>query len=61
MASSKENYIAGRNGEVYLTNLGQKNQLTVSWLENICELTLEVDMAQQQEQIIGPIKCVLKN
>jgi outer membrane usher protein len=61
MASSKENYIAGRNGEVYLTNLSQKNQLTVSWLENKCELTLEVDMAQQQEQIIGPIKCVLKN
>jgi outer membrane usher protein len=61
MASSKENYIAGRNGEVYLTNLSQKNQLTVSWLENICELNLEIDMTQQQEQIIGPIKCVLKN
>lgn len=61
MASSKESYIAGRNGEVYLTNLSQKNQLTVSWLENKCELTLEIDMTQQQEQIIGPIKCVLKN
>ena len=61
MASSKENYIAGRNGEVYLTNLGQKNQLTVSWLENICELSIEIDMTQQQEQIIGPIKCVLTN
>ena len=61
MASSKESYIAGRNGEVYLTNLSQKNQLTVSWLENKCELNLEIDMTQQQEQIIGPIKCVLKN
>ena len=61
MASSKENYVAGRNGEVYLTNLSQKNQLTVTWLENRCELILEVDMAQQQEQIIGPIKCVLVN
>ena len=61
IASSKENYIVGRNGEVYLTNLSQKNQLTVSWLENICELTLEVDMTQQQEQIIGPVKCVLTN
>jgi outer membrane usher protein len=61
MASSKENYIAGRNGEVYLTNLGQKNQLKVSWLENICELSIEIDMTQQQEQIIGPIKCVLTN
>ena len=59
MASSKENYIVGRNGEVYLTNLTQKNQLTVSWLENKCELNLEIDMTQQQEQIIGPIKCVL--
>jgi outer membrane usher protein len=59
MASSKENYIVGRNGEVYLTNLSQKNQLTVSWLENKCELNLEIDMTQQQEQIIGPIKCVL--
>jgi outer membrane usher protein len=61
MASSKENYIAGRNGEVYLTNLSQKNQLTVSWLENRCELNLEIDIAQQQEQVIGPIKCVLTN
>ena len=61
MTSSKENYIVGRNGEVYLTNLSQKNQLTVTWLENRCELILEVDMAQQQEQIIGPIKCVLVN
>ena len=61
MASNKEIYIAGRNGEVYLTNLSQKNQLTVSWLENKCELNLEIDMTQQQEQIIGPIKCVLKN
>jgi len=61
MASSKENYIVGRNGEVYLTNLSQKNQLTVSWLENKCELNLEIDMTQQQEQIIGPIKCVLIN
>ena len=61
MASNKESYIAGRNGEVYLTNLSQKNQLTVSWLENKCELNLEIDMTQQQEQIIGPIKCVLKN
>lgn len=59
MASSKENYIVGRNGEVYLTNLTQKNQLTVSWLENKCELNLEIDMTQQQEQMIGPIKCVL--
>ena len=58
IASSKENFIAGRNGEVYLTNLSQKNQVTVSWLENKCELTVEIDMAQQQEQIIGPIKCV---
>jgi outer membrane usher protein len=61
MASSKESYIAGRNGEVYLTNLSQKNQLTVSWLENKCELNLEIDMTQQQEQIIGPVKCVLTN
>jgi outer membrane usher protein len=61
MTSSKENYIVGRNGEVYLTNLGQKNQLTVSWLENKCELNLEIDITQQQEQIIGPIKCVLQN
>jgi outer membrane usher protein len=61
IASSKENYIAGRNGEVYLTNLSQKNQLTVSWLENRCELNLEIDMAQQQEQVIGPVKCVLTN
>jgi len=61
MASSNENYIVGRNGEVYLTNLSQKNQLTVSWLENKCELNLEIDMTQQQEQIIGPIKCVLTN
>ena len=61
MASSKESYIVGRNGEVYLTNLSQKNQLTVSWLENKCELNLEVDMTQQQEQIIGPVKCELKN
>ena len=61
MASNKEIYIAGRNGEVYLTNLSQKNQLTVSWLENKCELNLEIDMTQQQEQIIGPVKCVLTN
>jgi outer membrane usher protein len=61
IASSKENYIAGRNGEVYLTNLSQKNQLTVSWLENKCELSFEIDMAQQQEQVIGPLKCVLTN
>jgi len=61
MASSKESYIAGRNGEVYLTNLAKKNQLTVTWLENTCELSLEVDMEQQQEQIIGPVKCVLTN
>ena len=61
MASSKENYIAGRNGEVYLTNLSQKNQLTVTWLENKCELNLEIDMEQSQEQIIGPVKCVLTN
>jgi outer membrane usher protein len=61
MSSSKENFIVGRNGEVYLTNLSQKNQLTVSWLENICELNLEVDMAQQQEQVIGPVKCTLTN
>jgi len=61
IASSKENFIAGRNGEVYLTNLSQKNQVTVSWLENKCELTVEIDMTQQQEQIIGPIKCVLTN
>jgi hypothetical protein len=27
----------------------------------LVELTLEVDMTQQQEQIIGPIKCVLTN
>ena len=61
VASSKENYIAGRNGEVYLTNLSQKNQLTVTWLENKCELNLEIDMEQTQEQIIGPVKCVLTN
>jgi outer membrane usher protein len=61
MSSSKESYIAGRNGEVYLTNLAKKNQLTVTWLENTCELSLEVDMEQQQEQIIGPVKCVLTN
>jgi outer membrane usher protein len=61
MASSKENYVAGRNGEVYLTNLNQKNQITVRWLENKCELDLEIDMTNQQEQIIGPIKCVLTN
>jgi outer membrane usher protein len=61
MTSSKENYIAGRNGEVYLTNLSQKNQIIVSWLENKCELNLEIDMTQQQEQIIGPIKCALTN
>jgi len=61
LASSNENYVAGRNGEVYLTNLSQKNQLTVTWLENKCELNLEIDMEQQQEQIIGPVKCVLIN
>jgi outer membrane usher protein len=61
MTSSKENYIAGRNGEVYLTNLSQKNQITVRWLENKCELNLEIDMTNQQEQIIGPVKCVLTN
>jgi outer membrane usher protein len=61
LASGNENYIAGRNGEVYLTNLSQKNQLTVTWLENKCELNLEIDMEQQQEQIIGPVKCVLTN
>ena len=59
--SSKENYIAGRNGEVYLTNLNQTNKLIITWLENKCELNLEVDMQQQQEQIIGPVKCVIKN
>ena len=61
IASSKENYVAGRNGEVYLTNLSQKNQIIVTWLENKCELNLEIDMEQLQEQIIGPVKCVLTN
>jgi len=57
----KENFIAGRNGEVYLTDLSEKNQLIVSWLENRCELNVEIDPQQTYEQIIGPIKCNLKN
>ena len=61
LLNRKENFVAGRNGEVYLTDLSEKNQVIVTWLENRCELTVEIDPQQSQEQIIGPLKCILKN
>ena len=61
LVNRKENFVAGRNGEVYLTDLSEKNQVIVTWLENRCELTVEIDPQQSQEQIIGPLKCILKN
>ena len=61
LVNRKDNFIAGRNGEVYLTDLSEKNQVTVTWLENKCELIVEIDPKQSQEQIIGPLKCIFKD
>ena len=57
ITNSEEQYIVAKDGEVYLTNLSEKNRVVVTWLENKCEFDLLVDMKKIDQEIIEPFIC----
>jgi outer membrane usher protein len=58
LTTNEEQYIVAKDGEVYLTNLSEKNRVVVTWLENKCEFDLLVDMKKTDQEIIEPFICV---
>ena len=51
--------MVAKNGEAYLTNLTEKTQIIISWLENKCELNLVINLKNRDEETLGPYKCLL--
>ncbi len=58
--SNPDKFIIAKNGEAYLTNLTEKTQIIISWLENKCELNLVINLKNRDEETLGPYKCLLK-
>jgi len=59
-SNNAEKFIVARRGEVYLMDISEKNHLTITWLDNKCELDLVIDLKKKEEEIFGPFKCILK-
>ena len=58
--NNPDKFMVAKNGEAYLTNLTEKTQIIISWLENKCELNLVINLKNRDEETLGPYKCLLK-
>ena len=60
ITNNPDKFMVAKNGEAYLTNLTEKTQIIISWLENKCELNLVINLKNRDEETLGPYKCLLK-
>lgn len=52
-----QEYVVGRRGEAYLTDLSTSNDLDISWTGGTCTVRVSVAPNSTEEAVIGPITC----
>lgn len=52
-----QEFVVGRRGEVYLTDLSASNALDITWTGGTCRVRLSIDPKATEEAVVGPIIC----
>jgi len=52
-----QEYVVGKRGEAYLTELSTSNELTISWTGGTCTVRVSLTPNAAEEAVIGPIIC----
>lgn len=57
LAGRDEEFIVGKRGEVYLVNLSEMNQITVTWPTGSCELNVPLELKSSGEPQTNSLLC----